>query len=292
MKTLPLVSIGLPVYNGENYLRQALDSLLMQDYTNFELIISDNASTDRTREICFEYTTKDNRIKYYRNQINTGAPANFNRVFELSSGDYFMWASHDDYREPSYISKCLNAFSASDKIVLVGAECDWVTPQKDVVLVDKSLSTIRLDAVRRFMRYKRILHDCDKHKGGIFYGIFRRNVLCKVMPLKCTMTTDQNMMLELCLLGEFITVKERLLTRRMDGTSSHGLKAWGHSYGITNPFLIYGVYFVREWEIAKLVAKSGLNTFQKAWLICWSLLHTFVTVGAHLLSLGYRRIAR
>lgn len=103
----PLVSIGMPVYNGERYIRQALDSLLAQDYANFELIISDNVSTDGTQGICLEYAARDERIRYYRNETNLGALRNFNRVFELSSGKYFMWAAHDDVWNPAYVQEVL-----------------------------------------------------------------------------------------------------------------------------------------------------------------------------------------
>src|SRR5436190_12174806 len=92
----PIVSIGLPVFNGERYLRQALDSLLGQDFQDFELIISDNASTDRTAEICRAYVAKDRRIRYYRNESNIGSAPNYRRVFELARGEFFKWCSHDD----------------------------------------------------------------------------------------------------------------------------------------------------------------------------------------------------
>src|SRR5215210_4761461 len=92
----PLISIGMPVYNGEKYLSLAIASIIEQDYQNIELIISDNASTDKTPEICKAYQQTDPRIKYYRNQENLGTAKNFKLVFELSKSDYFMWAAHDD----------------------------------------------------------------------------------------------------------------------------------------------------------------------------------------------------
>src|SRR5688572_10868700 len=98
----PRVSIGLPVYNGENYLAEAIDSILAQTFEDFELIISDNASTDRTQEICEAYAAKDGRIRYYRSEVNKGSAWNFNRVFELARGEYFKWAAHDDYIAPEY----------------------------------------------------------------------------------------------------------------------------------------------------------------------------------------------
>src|SRR4051812_44240337 len=99
----PLVSIGLPVYNGEKYIAEAIESLLSQDYTNIEIIISDNASTDNTPQICQQYQHKNPRIRYFRNDTNIGASNNFNRTFELSKGEFFMWAAYDDLRDQTYI---------------------------------------------------------------------------------------------------------------------------------------------------------------------------------------------
>src|SRR5208282_399437 len=99
----PMVSIGLPVYNGEAYLRQVLDSVLAQTFSDFELIISDNASTDCTEAICREYAAADARIRYHRQARNRGATWNFRQVALLSSGQYFLWTSHDDLLAPTYI---------------------------------------------------------------------------------------------------------------------------------------------------------------------------------------------
>jgi glycosyltransferase involved in cell wall biosynthesis len=88
-----LVSIGLPVYNAGQYLEEALDSILAQTFEDFELIISDNGSTDNTEAICWSYARRDQRIRYFRNETNLGAAWNFNRVFELASGKYFKWTA-------------------------------------------------------------------------------------------------------------------------------------------------------------------------------------------------------
>src|SRR5687768_11933299 len=99
--TKPLVTIGLPVFNGEKYLRNALNDLLAQDCRDFELVICDNGSTDSTPKICAEYAAKDSRIRIERSEQNLGAIKNFNKAFELCSGTYFMWAAHDDGWAPS-----------------------------------------------------------------------------------------------------------------------------------------------------------------------------------------------
>ena len=93
---VPRVTIGLPVYNGENYLAEAIDSILGQTFTDFELIISDNASTDRTEEICRRYAAEDDRIRYFRHDRNRGASPNYNFTVEKARGEYFKWAAHDD----------------------------------------------------------------------------------------------------------------------------------------------------------------------------------------------------
>src|SRR5258708_23576621 len=105
----PLVSIGLPVFNGEEYLREALDTLTAQDYGNFELIISDNASTDRTATICRDYAAKDPRIVYFCNETNVGPLKNSARVLDIATGKYFMLAAHDDVWGPSYLTNCVAA---------------------------------------------------------------------------------------------------------------------------------------------------------------------------------------
>lgn len=102
-KIRPKVSVGLPVYNGEKYLPQAIKSLLAQTFAEFELIICDNASTDRTQEISRTFTKRDQRIRYHRNPNNLGAAANFNLSFRLSSGEYFKWAA-DDLCAPEFLA--------------------------------------------------------------------------------------------------------------------------------------------------------------------------------------------
>src|SRR5688572_15385073 len=123
---VPLVSIGMPVYNGEAYLCQAVDSLLAQDYGNFELIISDNGSTDHTAAICQKYAKKDKRVRYYRTNTNLGASYNFKRVFELASGEFFMWAGSHDIWTPDYISRLIRVLQAEPNVALAYTETHWI----------------------------------------------------------------------------------------------------------------------------------------------------------------------
>ena len=113
----PRVSIGLPVYNGDRYLEDAIRSILAQSYTDFELIISDNGSADRTREICEGYARQDARIRYTRSPRNRGAAWNFRRVFELARGELFKWAAHDDILAPDFLGSCIAELDADATLV-------------------------------------------------------------------------------------------------------------------------------------------------------------------------------
>ena len=114
----PRVSIGLPVHNGEPFLEATLDALLTQTFDDFELIISDNASTDRTGALCCAYAERDRRIRYTRLPKNIGAAGNWNRVLQLASAPYFKWAAHDDLHQPEFIARCAQALDADPTVVL------------------------------------------------------------------------------------------------------------------------------------------------------------------------------
>src|SRR5687768_13669514 len=115
----PKVSIGLPVYNGADFIQACVASLLAQDYGDFEIVISDNASTDRTEEICRDLVAKDNRVRYFRNETNLGACPNYNKVFHHARGEYFKWAAHDDECHPAMIRRCVEVLSASPSSVVM-----------------------------------------------------------------------------------------------------------------------------------------------------------------------------
>jgi len=105
----PLVSVGIPLYNAERYLSDCLESLINQDYTNIEIILSDNASSDSSALICSKYCARDSRIRYHRNHSNLGSPSNFRQVLTLAHGEFFMWAGADDYYDPNWISSLVKA---------------------------------------------------------------------------------------------------------------------------------------------------------------------------------------
>jgi glycosyltransferase involved in cell wall biosynthesis len=208
---LPLVSVGLPVYNAARYLKEALDSLLSQDYRNLELIVSDNASNDATQEICNGYVRRDSRVNYQRNARNMGAVWNFNRVLELARGEYFMWAAHDDLREPTYISACLTALRARPEAVLCCTGIRFIDEDSRPIQEPASVVGIRPvgeTARERLRQVVRAVHWTD------VYSLARTDALRKTRGAISAWGFDVIVQLELCLRGPVVLVPEPLFTYR------------------------------------------------------------------------------
>ena len=176
----PLVSIGMPVHNGGRFSSEALDSLLNQDFQDFELIISDNASTDNTAEICKQYLEKDSRIKYYRNAVNIGMLANFNNLIKSATAPYFMWASHDDVWEPSYISELINILESDKSIVLAFSDFDNVDENgRQIKRYPKMLKLSSSETI--FKRaYRFILFKEEDGKANLMYGLMRAPIIQEI----------------------------------------------------------------------------------------------------------------
>ena len=204
----PLVSIGMPVFNGEKSLAQALDALLEQDYSNLEVIISDNGSTDRTPMICQEFLKKDSRIKYYRSSENLGSNWNFNRVFDLSSGKYFMWAAHDDLRELSFVRACVEMLEQSAEAVLCHSHTSFFIENRKERLGVAHLNSFT-GVTGLVERYRETL----KHFPAVaIYGVYRSAALKKTHMLERAIATDLAFIQELSIYGSFVQVPEILFT--------------------------------------------------------------------------------
>ena len=172
----PLVSVGVPVYNGERTIRQALQSILAQSHENLELCISDNASTDGTREICEEFARRDARIRYHRQERNLGAAANFKYVLDQACGSYFMWAAADDVRSPDFVTSNLRFLEQHPDFVLSTSPTRFEDGAFDPIRVgDASLDGTLDERMCNFFR--------KWHANGRFYGLMRRAPLlsCPVM---------------------------------------------------------------------------------------------------------------
>jgi glycosyltransferase involved in cell wall biosynthesis len=212
----PLVSIGMPVYNDHAFLRQTLDCLLNQDLTDFELVISDNASTDATEEICREYASKDRRVRYYRNESNIGAARNFNAVLGLCSGKYFCWAASHDLWEPAFLSACVGALERDSTAVLAFPEADYVEEDgRSFMTFHPMLDTRGLQPFRAFHV---VLWDPYRYQ---VYGVMRREAGLALGGFGPGFAPDVVFLVKLALIGGFVPVPGMLFhLRHTLGTAS------------------------------------------------------------------------
>ncbi len=217
---MPRVSIGLPVYNGENYLNECITSVLSQTYEDFELIISDNASTDNTRAICGEYKAIDKRIRYHRNSENFGYAKNFNTVFELSTGDYFKWISHDDLMHPKFLEVCVGLLDECPDLGVIYPGLAYIDFKGNVVKKCKDDFSLLTE------HYLGRLHDLMNFecKGTdiywAIYGLVRSDILKRTSLHGSYVAADRVLLLELALLGKMKSINDVLLYIRIHPESS------------------------------------------------------------------------
>ncbi|MGH7718048.1 MAG: glycosyltransferase family 2 protein [Gemmatimonadaceae bacterium] len=174
----PRVSIGVPVYNGERHLGQAIETVLGQDYGDFELLISDNASTDATEELCRGYARVDPRVRYSRNAENIGAVANFRRVFDEAGADYFMWAAADDFWSERYVSSLVSALDATPSAILACGRTSYV--HEDGRPHAKHEDDGPPDASSAIGNGRRLL---SQHAASWIYGLYRRTRIAPLLPI-------------------------------------------------------------------------------------------------------------
>jgi glycosyltransferase involved in cell wall biosynthesis len=205
----PRLSIGLPVYNGQNYLAEALDSLLAQSYEDFELVISDNASTDRTADICRDYAARDPRIRYIRQPENIGGAPNQDFVFRQSRGQLFKWAAHDDVYGRDLLARCVEVLDERPEVVLCHADMAHIDENSEVLdEYEYALATASPDPAERL----RSLLVTDG--GDDEYGVMRSAVLRKVKPCGSYHNPGRPFIAEVALHGPFHQVRELLFYRR------------------------------------------------------------------------------
>ena len=208
---LPLVGIGMPVYNGMRYVAEAIDSILRQSYESFELVICDNASTDGTADLCRKFAASDPRIRYFRNDTNIGAHPNYNRTFELTRGKYFKWAPHDDVLHRDFLSACVEALDADPGIVICQTLLDYIDDQgRKLGIVSTALAGTESDsAVERFAAATLLPHNCYS-----VMGLFRRDALVGSMLLQSFHGADRALIAQLALRGRFLEIPRALLQVR------------------------------------------------------------------------------
>lgn len=222
------VTIGLPVYNGANYLAAGLDSILAQSYPDFDLLISDNASTDATEEICRAYASRDKRIRYIRQPQNLGAAANYNLVARMNESPYFKWAAHDDLLAPDFLAACVDALDRDPAVVLAspgtilidetGAPLPYSAERGGMIdragvcwptMPEKNDDLAAADASLRFQAVMLNMVMCVEIFGLMRYSALRRTDLQGAFS-----GADKVLLAQMSLLGPFWLGREALFLRR------------------------------------------------------------------------------
>jgi glycosyltransferase involved in cell wall biosynthesis len=264
--------MGMPVHNGARYMRHALDSLLAQTYKNFELTISDNASTDGTREIYEEYAAEDKRIRYVRQAHNLGAAGNFNFLKREARGKYFMWAASDDKWAPQFVEKCVAGLDHNHAAVMAFSDCvyfdDLDRTEKDDP--DKYLPT----DIGLYDRLKRsILMYFLDGKATPIYGLWRREKI-KSCVLSDKGYSDVNFIFDGLTRGNFIRIPEILFFKHVPlwGMLSYRSKPYraamtAYRATIDKLHMLFSPLFPRQ---ARAILHSNLSRGKKAKLLFWN----------------------
>jgi hypothetical protein len=263
----PLVSIGVPVYNDAPWLRNALDHLLAQDYTNLEIILADDGSIDGSREICREYVQRDVRVRLFENKHNLGVLQNHKFVFDVSTGEYFAWGSGHDYYEPVFVCRTLEMMQSNRSMVL----CCGRTVREDASGKILSTTTGGLDT-RGLLPAKKFGHQLDQRRAGatlnIFYGLYRAEVLAHVKSITLDVDGNDAIMLgELSLIGDLYQIDE-ISFHRVDTTGRSGGKdghqEWLKQLGINQKIekkLIPRLNMINEY--LQMIDNSRVSTIEK-----------------------------
>ena len=218
----PAVTIGLPVYNGENYLGAAIEALLSQTYLDFTLVISDNASTDATEDICRAAARADQRVRYIRQPINLGGAPNYNAVFEDAAGEMFMWATHDDLKYPAYVQQCVTALDARPEAVLAYALYEEISGGgvKGEVADRRPELTAADPAVRLERIITRGASRWTRNNTYPIFGVMRTEVVKRTAMHGGYQGSDRVFLAEIALSGPFIEVDEVLMGYRFHEAQS------------------------------------------------------------------------
>lgn len=209
----PLVSIGIPTYNRMELLKRSIKSALIQEYENIEVIVSDNASTDETRNVCLSFRDKDVRLKYFRQQKNVGPNANFDAVLKEASGQYFMWLGDDDWIDASYVSSCVQQFASDPTMALVSGvpryyrHGEWSHNGKIFSLLDDAWS------------YRVISYYAQVADNGMFYGLMR-TVQIRQLEIPNTMGGDWLLIANIVSLGKARVITEISVHRELGGATA------------------------------------------------------------------------
>lgn len=208
----PLVSVGLPTYNRASKLRRAVESVLAQDYSNFELIISDNDSPDGTQAMCEEYARRDSRVRYVRQPVNLGLAKNFEFVLAQARGEFFVWLSDDDWFDPAYLSQCAGALVAQTELGLACGTDKYYEDEK-FVFENRRINLLEDSGSERVLSYYR-----QVGINGTFYGLMRREQLLRI-PFQAALGGDWLLVARVAFLSKVKALESVSINRSVTGAS-------------------------------------------------------------------------
>jgi glycosyltransferase involved in cell wall biosynthesis len=251
----------VPVYNGEAYLDQALDSIAGQTWQDYEVIVSDNASTDRSAEICLARAARDSRIRYHRNDVNIGGDRNHNRCFELSSGEYFLGLAHDDRLEPAYLERAVAALDTDPGIVFCHSRTRTIDEAGAPTGVQEPHDFS--DSDRPHVRLRDAI--CDARNIIVGFGVSRASVLRQTPLFKPYPSSDAFLQADLALRGRLHEIPEILFNRRLHDRTGHAIPmherlAW------SDPSRANELYFPtwrRIGEYLRAIARAPMGALER-----------------------------
>jgi glycosyltransferase involved in cell wall biosynthesis len=247
----PVVSIGVPVYNGERHLRTALDSLLAQSHSDLELILSDNASTDATWDICTDYARRDTRVRAFRQDRNLGLTANWNFVVRQARGRFFKWASASDMCAPVLIERCLVPMQDDDVVLTFGRTCFIDEDAHEIGVFEKDFA---VEDARPSERFRRVCHQLSINNA--LNGLIRLGALKKTRLHRPYPHSDRVLMAELAIHGRFVLLPEVLLYRRAGPEHFTALRSEKDLRKLFQPEALHPLKFVHLRRHCDFVASA------------------------------------
>lgn len=220
----PRVALGLPVFNGERFLAEAIESVLEQSFGDWVLTVTDNASSDRTAEICEEYAARDARIRHVRNSENIGAAPNFNLCYELAPpADYFKWVASDDLMSPNFLAECVRVLDADPSVAVALPTAVYIDAERNVIGGQRrnDLGLTSDDPGARAHELMRHALEAPDIYWAI-YGLMRRSALERTDLHGSYVASDQVLLFQLALVGKLVQVHEaQFLRREHEGAWTH-----------------------------------------------------------------------
>jgi glycosyltransferase involved in cell wall biosynthesis/predicted SAM-dependent methyltransferase len=261
----PRVTVGLPVYNGEAYLAEAIESVLGQTFTDFELIISDNGSTDGTAAIGRAYAARDPRVRYVRSPRNRGAAWNYNRLVELAQGDYFRWLAADDALAPTLLEKSVFVLDSYPRVVLA------FTWTQDIDAAGRPLqvkrSTVGADAARPRARFRGLANVVPWHNCEEVFGLLRTAILRRTAMIAPYTDSDRTLLAELGLHGPFYEIPEPLFLHRVHSASSVVVNPDGHARAAWFDPKLQNKLVLPNWrqlyELGRVIRRSPVSGLER-----------------------------